>query len=132
MRLHGTPHARRTWTLLLVGALLLGQLGSFLHHSTERHEVCEEHGELVHGPGVETDAEEPAEEGPLARRSEGAGTEHGHCQLTLALRTEVAHVGAAGPSPIAPPVALSTHVGESAALRGVPLILEAPKQSPPV
>jgi hypothetical protein len=125
---------------LLVVLCLLGEASSWLHLVIVRHVVCADHGQLVDvAAGTEhalelTTPREPRE-GDGVERSDAFGVAaHGdhHCEFLATLRTRVP-VPSAGVEPIprvseplpAPAPALSA--GSS-----FPLLLLAPKASPPV
>ena len=134
---------RHASALALVLTFLLTQLAGVLHLATERHAVCEDHGELVHGDAVHahTDgalaAAEPTEEGEHGSRptleSVDAPGEHAHCdQLPAAQPKQRAGPDLASaidwPAPVASALPPSARCG----WRPVPLLLQAPKLSPPV
>jgi hypothetical protein len=134
--------------LLLIAALLVGKVATFVHQAAVTHTRCAEHGELVHGE--ETAAADragglagwyqalrhraadlgadPADE--LRRLAAGDDHDHDHCWATSATRIRAAQADRSGALP-APP--------ESAAVRGVDRIQRtggalyrtAPKTSPP-
>jgi hypothetical protein len=106
----------------LVGAGLVA-LG---HQVEERHEVCAEHGELIHvGSGwVEASPTDAVVEGD-------AGVEHGeHCLMAWVVQTSIDLSEAALQSPLPPASAGSSPA--LAAATGSELYRLAPKNSPPV
>jgi hypothetical protein len=106
----------------LVGAGLVA-LG---HQVEERHEVCAEHGELIHvGSGwVEASPTDAVVEGD-------AGVEHGeHCLMAWVVQTSIDLSAAALQSPLPPASAGSSPA--LAAATGSELYRLAPKNSPPV
>ena len=63
---------------MLIGALLVGQVATFLHQATVTHTRCAEHGELTHGageggaePGASTLAGAAAVAGPAGLLASG-------------------------------------------------------------
>jgi hypothetical protein len=147
---------RRTGGLALALCFLVSQLAGFLHLATERHEVCADHGELVHaGPEAGGHAHAPeaggrahtavsaadphdhasapgGERGPLLEGGAGASTgAHAHCGLLPVLdpRQRPPEASSAEPAPL---VFTALQVGgPRPAHASVPLLLRAPKQSPP-
>jgi hypothetical protein len=117
-------------SVLLIG----GHTLTTLHTVLVPHEVCAEHGELVHvghgGEKAKADAP-PAPLGPAA--SQRADDEHSHDHCSLAARTgddlAVAGGGSAELAAVAPvaPVALAPSLDAPV----VPALSAAPKQSPP-
>ena len=125
---------QRRGALTLVFAFLLAQLAGFVHLAFEQHAVCAEHGELLHVadsgalPAQET-SEHPV--GPVAN-GDAEGSEHGHCGVLPAVQQK--HKPAAGPLAHSfAPAALVLYAPSSSevAHAAVPLLLLAPKQSPP-
>jgi hypothetical protein len=103
-----------------------------LHHALEAHEVCAEHGELIHaGHG-----EAPAQRLPLEGRGIARGAdhgEHGHCPVLLALQHQelallpAGFVGLAEPCSKAEPALAALVLARPTDA----LFRLAPKQSPP-
>jgi hypothetical protein len=129
------PSARTFVALLAVCVawlVALSQGANTLHFALISHEICADHGELVH-----TDADAHASEhrvpGPAVQApSEHAG--HDHCPV-LGRPLEQAGLSGAPPATLAAlavtapaPAAVETDNGPSRA----ELLLAAPKQSPPV
>jgi hypothetical protein len=132
VRVVSCSRSRRAWTTTAIAAaLLLAQLAAFLHHSTERHEVCE-HGDLVHVPGdLETDEFPASTDGPAAF-SAGRPADHGHCELSPFDRRELDRA----PAPVLAGFGSPRAAGRLAPRPAdfaprVPLFRTAPKQSPP-
>ncbi len=101
------------------------------HLSLERIEVCREHGELVHAAVASDAGDERASGGPATSPS-GGGRDHDHCGLTPFVRETVRPAIAAAVVSSLAPVEVRGGVRESGGIeRGVPLLLQAPKQSPP-
>lgn len=123
---------------------LLAQLAAFLHLATERHEVCADHGELVHasaqaaGHEHASDAQAEHEDGvadrsgPRLDPDDGAPSgAHAHCGSLPVLdpRQRAPEELRVEPAPL---LAAQVPAGRpSAAHVSVPLLLRAPKQSPP-
>jgi hypothetical protein len=108
---------------------------AFLHDATTSHAVCPEHGEVVDVPEAHEAAEVEHDHGDGPRVGPGASGEgdHGHCPFVLLAQPKQA--AGAYPHAVRP---LFARV-ESGAVRArearhasVPLLLLAPKQSPPV
>jgi hypothetical protein len=118
-------------------ALVLLQGAGIVHSFLDSHEICREHGELVHGHrGREmVAADSPAPAGFGALRSSRAATpdpEHEHCQVSFHQRAR------AVPKPASSVVTpLEREVNTAAQARDVlpphiPLLAIAPKSSPPI
>lgn len=116
----------------LFAVLVLGVWpAAFWHEATTVHEVCAEHGELVDVSGLEGAPGEGAGEEPLWGEPEEHEGEHEHCPF----------VTLGQPSSPAPAVrdagarldeAVAALPQWSRARRvSVPILLQAPKQSPP-
>jgi hypothetical protein len=122
---------RRFGVLTLLVAFVAAQLVGFAHLSAERHEVCDEHGELVHADGHAVVDPAPTPGSP-ALAPQVAGEHHEHCGLLPFVReTARPHVAVAdvvGPASRAVR-GLVPHIG--GVERSIPLLLQAPKQSPP-
>lgn len=120
------PKAKLLALLALFG-LLGGHLVSAVHHLTERHERCAEHGELIHA-NADHDATDLVGEG-WSKSTPKQEAEHEHCGLILAVeadRTTVAHVQACSQHVL-------WHAGWSLTGfdSGVSPLSVAPKNSPP-
>jgi hypothetical protein len=126
---------QRLGALALVLAFLASQLAGLLHLALERHEVCAAHGELVHAaagdaePGRERRADDPRGLGLSGAPEPG---EHNHCGVLPAIQPKHPTV-ASSPSPVPAPAVLVARVALPAwnARSSVPLLLLAPKHSPP-
>lgn len=132
------PHCPRpaaaALSVLLAVAFVGTNLAAFFHAATERHETCDEHGELIHmaTAAVERDAA-PAEASLFAAgETEAPGAEHGHCQLCPCAQPQVEVVSApaiiAGPAIAAGDRALPSQ----RAVADAGIYRLAPKTSPPV
>jgi hypothetical protein len=118
--------ARRLVAAALALALVAASVASVGHEIEERHEVCAEHGELIHvGSGwVEASPTDAIVEGD-------AGVEHGeHCLMAWVVQTSIDLSEAALQSPLPPASAGSSPA--LAAATGSELYRLAPKNSPPV
>jgi hypothetical protein len=126
---------QRLGALALVWAFLASQMAGFLHLALERHEVCADHGELVHAAGDDAGpARERAAGEPSGAQLYGAAErgEHGHCGVLPAIQPK--HLAVASSMPALPgPAALAAQVvcAPWNARSSVPLLLLAPKHSPP-
>jgi hypothetical protein len=122
---------------LVVVVYLFGSLLADVHHAAVEHEVCAEHGELVHVDGhvAETAAHddlETSEDAPAIHSSDPAGEAgHEHCALLLG-RTEESIPD------VTPVLVTRTLLETSSALptnevhrAHEDLVRLAPKQSPP-
>jgi hypothetical protein len=123
---------RRFAALALCGLLLAGLLGAHVHRLAAVHAVCSKHGELIH---VETGAAALGQSPAATAFASGDTVEfqgaHG-CAALLLLATALV-----GPAPAAPTLTLRAEPDRRparapiAAPRPVPLLLQAPKLSPP-
>jgi hypothetical protein len=135
LRRHGRSHA----TPLAVGVLMafvawlsvLAHLAGTLHFALISHEICADHGELVHRSAARA-GEHQHPRGPAALPS-GENGEHDHCPLIGRRNDQQATVSAPALEVAPAAVGLVPVLGESP--RAVPsraaLLLAAPKQSPP-
>ena len=141
----GTLH-RSVVARLLAGIVALVCLGaqffSFAHLLLVHHSVCWEHGELIHDePSLVPDGSPRpgltarAQRGPILEASalvKGAH-EHEHCAALNERRNRVATCPPAASLP-APPARDHEALGVAPDLQvfaGIPLVLLAPKNSPP-
>lgn len=122
---------------VLALALLSAQLGAAAHFAVARHEVCADHGELIHpGEGAEPDhasAPAPRADGPaLTEASDhvGHGQGHDHCGLASHRRAAVVEVGPSLPQRPEHPQRRDEAAPERA-IASSGLYRSAPKQSPP-
>lgn len=112
-----------------LGAVAL--LAGTLHFALISHDICADHGELVHRASA-SGGEHPHDRGPVAAPSSD-GEEHDHCPLAgrrhdqLAVAEAAAVRVAEGPVALVPAVTKRGPVAPSRAA----LLLAAPKQSPP-
>ena len=129
--------ARRAGPVLALAAILVhlgGTVGAYLHFALVTHEVCPEHGELVHD-GSDRTAPRPVRADGVASYERGTSrSDDGHdlCTLTAALRQRAiqptsADTGHSEPPP-AQPLARSLATQPEPRLAGYRL---APKTSPP-
>jgi hypothetical protein len=116
--------------------LVVGQLGSYAHLVSVRHEVCAEHGELVdvHGGAVATASTEAA--GPDARLASSSraepGHQHEHCALAPHRRESAVDSPYHHAIGQAPPAAASlSSIARLAPLASQSIYRLAPKTSPP-
>jgi hypothetical protein len=113
------PSQALCWLSIAVAVVCLGgQLASFAHLALVEHVRCSQHGELVHrnaGSGDAPDSDSHDHCVLAAHRSAVFSVEHGAVQVAPASAIVVEAPGARSESP-APPI---------------PLVLLAPKQSPP-
>ena len=138
---------RRAQAVCAALLLVAAQGSNAAHLLIAPHEVCPEHGELVHadgrdgGHGVtaehrsEQDAQAPTHGPAVGAAHDGALDEHGddHCPV-LSSRREHAIVGSAGACLSAALAVAGDAPAADAAIRGEPRARYdvAPKQSPPV
>jgi hypothetical protein len=120
---------------------LAAQFSSFAHLLLVRHSVCREHGELIHDePGDPSGSPRaalaaPSQKGPaLEAAALGKGAhEHEHCAALSERRSRVASCPRETrlPAPAGREVAVVAVAPESRIFGGIPLVLLAPKNSPP-
>jgi hypothetical protein len=132
--------------LLLIAALLVGKVATFVHQAAVTHARCAEHGELVHGE--ETAAAgglagwyqamrhqaadlgaDPADE--LRGLAAGDDHDHDHCWATSAARIRTAQGDRSG-ALAAPPEAAAAVGADRIQLTCGALYRTAPKTSPPI
>lgn len=126
---------RRSLASLAILLQLTATTGTYLHQAVVRHEVCSEHGELIHGgseqPGA---AEDRAPESPVAvaRPRPSDRDEHDPCGFTALLREHAQpdRGSAAALLPAIPSESISCHE-PSGNFSGSELYELAPKTSPP-
>jgi len=119
---------------LLAWAIAGSQLGSSLHFAVISHEICDEHGELVHA-GEHASAHQSARDHQATSVSEGASA-HAHEHCSHFGRPEDKAILASPPaveivSPAAREVAWQPH-RDSVVVAQSTRLLAAPKTSPPV
>jgi hypothetical protein len=120
------PAARRLVAAAAAFALVAASVVSLAHRVEERHEVCAEHGELIHVGNGWVEAT-PAD----ALVESDAGTEHGeHCLLASVVQSTL-EIEGASLAMVPPPDALEIAPAAVAVARGA-LYRLAPKNSPPV
>ncbi|MBL8952796.1 MAG: hypothetical protein JNK82_18590 [Myxococcaceae bacterium] len=126
-----TARRRSVAVVMFAWVGLVAQLTSFGHMATP-HQVCAEHGELVHGADA---AGQPAiaiadDDVVTAALPATAGDQHDHCDLLADARRQL--VSQAAVSTFAPqPAPDGSSVLESAHAAQVALLAVAPKSSPP-
>ena len=117
-------------TLSLLGGQALGTL----HQLLVPHQLCAEHGHLVHANRPAAKALSRTPKGPRLETAASDGDEHAHCALAFR-RSEFSSVvrisdgAVVAPPPSSVPLSACGLVELSA---GPPLLSLAPKQSPPV
>lgn len=126
--------SQRQGALALVCAFLLAQLAGFVHLALERHAVCAEHGELLH---VADSASSSAAAGHQERTGPSladgsSGDAHAHCDVLPAVQPKQS-VATGAPARSIEPLASAWNRAAPLAVAhaAVPLLLLAPKQSPP-
>jgi hypothetical protein len=110
---------------------VFAHLAGTLHFALISHEICADHGELVHRASA-SGLKQHRSNGPVAAPS-SAGEEHDHCPVA-GRRHEHVTVGEARAVHVAPaPLALTPAVARAASVAPsrAALLLAAPKQSPP-
>ena len=121
----------------VLGAFVLAQLSLVqvlpaLHHALVHHEVCAEHGELVHSDESHGHAVTAGTDGPGYHADSSGSHEHEHCGVSVAVRDP--GVVASRPSlsleasfaaPAVPSLACAS------AARAIELLALAPKLPPP-
>lgn len=119
--------------VLAAWVVVLAQLASTLHFALISHEVCAQHGELLHravGLVPQTTHRDPG----AAALPAAPDAEHDHCPL-LGRRHDHATLIASPRVELAPPLATLEPAGREGATltpSRTRLLLSAPKQSPPV
>ncbi len=127
--------ALRALAAVLVALLLLAQGASALHELLVPHRVCAEHGHRVHGNAASVGSFQVSRAGGLPVAIPGSAAEpeaHEHCALPA--RPQQTGVCLEHPSigELARVLHFSRLPVERAPLRaGPPILLVAPKQSPP-
>jgi hypothetical protein len=123
----------KTLALLLAAlALFVGPL-LLVHDTTQLHEVCHEHGEVV-DVTAQSRAQAPRhEDRPRWDAARDSEAHHDHCLLATLVQPsgEALHLRAWGESRVEAAVPAKTP-GSEVRLVSVPLLCLAPKQSPPV
>jgi len=130
-----SSHLQCVLGLLFVAVFLIGQIASFAHTATTSHAVCAEHGELVDVPAAQGSAVFAAErvEGPQWHAGPQEDSDHhDHCQWSAPLRDRTALFFDHSPSGSAPQPEFATiEQSRDVGHASIPLLLLAPKQSPP-
>jgi len=118
--------------LALLAVALLGgeQVLPSLHYALVRHEVCPEHGELVH---VGQARHEVVQHGRTAHFETGAVEEapHAHCGSLPASTQAAAPVATAAGCPLPERSLVATIVPRASVTPSANVLSFAPKQSPP-
>jgi hypothetical protein len=133
------PRASRGWiALLLVAAFLASTTTERAHRAAVLHAVCGEHGELIHvaaSPAALAAlvcAHPCGDEEPTAQHHERGGTVHEHCRLgPLQREPAFQPPEGLGLARSAPPAAHGLTPPSIDPPRSEPLLMLAPKQSPP-
>jgi len=119
--------------VLAAWVVVLAQLASTLHFALISHEICAQHGELLHratGIGAPATHHQPG----TAALPASAENEHDHCPL-LGRRHEHVVALASPRLELAPPLATlepAAHARLTITPSRTERLLTAPKQSPPV
>ena len=134
---HRASIAQRVWALLLAIVVLGSQLAALAHVAAVRHQQCAEHSEWLEVEGAPALASDDSAELRYhsVGASDGPATAHGHDHCPFApvgrdrsaLRVTSYHssiVFLSAPLPVAA-------IDRVVAARGIPLLLLAPKGSPP-
>ena len=121
----------------VLGAFVLAQLSLVqvlpaLHHALVHHEVCAEHGELVHSNESHGHAVTAENEHPGYHADSSGSHEHEHCGVSAAVRDPGV---AAAPPPLlldaSPSAPAAPSVAAASAARSIELLALAPKLPPP-
>jgi hypothetical protein len=124
----------RQIALILATTALSVQLAGWAHLASQRHATCAEHGEMIEvaaGADVAPAVELARPSGPRIERSSSEET-HGHDHCLTALQRGQRTLGS---TPVTTPLATLTPVshqaGHAPGWQPQPLLLMAPKTSPP-
>jgi hypothetical protein len=138
------PRTEHGWlALLLVAVFLAATTTERAHRAARLHAVCGEHGELIHVAATpaalaalacaERCGDAPDDAPDRAQPHQRRGAAHEHCRLgPLQREAAFEHADVPGPASSAPPAALGLAPPSIDPPRAEPLLLFAPKQSPPV
>ncbi len=120
----------RPTAMVLIALFLSGSVSAFSHRAAERHGYCSEDGELIHLPS-DLPAEAPGDPTRSRVRPElEVRGEHACAALELLAQTsELAAAAVAPPAPRVTPTAQRAPARHSG--RAIPILLLAPKVSPP-
>lgn len=117
-----------------VFALLLGQVGPFVHFVTVQHATCPEHGELIEvSPAAPHFSERSALPAYRGSAPEAHHTTDDHCEVALAIKGH----DAVEPAPhlaqpaIASPFLAPRSIGPPEYIASISVYVLAPKSSPP-
>lgn len=132
------PHRHRTAAAALAVVLAVAFVGTnlaaYFHVATERHETCDEHGEVYHPATAAIDRDRAPTEAALfgAGDTSDPGPEHGHCQLVPSCQPKL-EVASAPAILAAPDTACArVELPPQRAPSDAGLYELAPKTSPPV
>jgi hypothetical protein len=121
--------------LYVAALLVVGQLTALFHFALVQHDVCSDHGELMHAGDAPAAAAAAIAREPLAVPGDADhGLAHEHCN-SLARPSESAAVAdaAAGFAIVAPPEGRQAVNSYAARARSrLTALVVAPKQSPPL
>jgi hypothetical protein len=125
--------------LALIALLFFAGIADSIHESQAAHAICPEHGEIIHvatrtqpAPTAHLHAHDCGQ--PLVLPGAPDAEHHDHCVLWSFVRaSSVALMSRAAPSLwIEEPIVARAPERETIRRDGVPLLLLAPKHSPPV
>ncbi len=126
-----TPLAARLFALAVVLLASASQLSSSLHNAFVEHELCAEHGELVHGELTSQVA--PRAEAPDVVTGVEEISAHGHDHCLVAALQQSASLAPLSPSPkVAWPPSVERPVASAVEQSPHAPLARAPKGSPPV
>jgi hypothetical protein len=122
----------RALAAFVLAELLLVQLLPALHHALVEHEVCAEHGDLVHGDGGHGRAVAPGNDHAGYHEGSSASHEHEHCGVSAAVR-QPGVTGERLALKLEPEACLvaPAFLAEASASRSIELLALAPKLPPP-
>lgn len=126
-------------TIAAVVIFLGGQLGSLAHNAFVEHEVCAEHGELVHAEehpdgatADQSDSQRAAiDDSVYAPAPSPVEDEHDHCTLCSLAREKAQRASHSATVAHAPDVGSVALEAPDTAIRVAVIHRVAPKQSPP-
>lgn len=117
-----------------VFALLLGQVGPFVHFVTVEHATCPEHGELIEvSRAARSDAAPSAFPAFRARAADAHHATDEHCEVALAIKGHDAIEARLEPAPIAIAASFAEprFTAAPAYVASISVYVLAPKSSPP-
>jgi len=135
------PPAIRIFGALAIALVLVVSFARSVHEAVVPHSICAEHGESVElapgtgAPALPADAHHPHRESTDPRvvdSPENRAEDHEHCDLAVLGRTKelFQQQPAQAPAATSAPRVLAQH-GTASGELSVPLLLLAPKHSPP-